>query len=504
MPVLDPELQQALRMFSRFFDLIHQPLAVINHEGNYVYYNQESADLDGYSIDQALGRHMLDVYPQMKEAQSTMLTSLKKGVEYIDHYQIYTNALGQAVDYQHTTAPLYGSSGRLVGAIEVGRNLSGVRRLQEQVVELNQLLYAREQEEKHTIITEDPGMLALIEKGKRLAASDVPVMIVGETGTGKELFSRLVHRYSKRAERPFIALNCGALPATLLESTLFGTMKGAFTGAENNQGYLELADGGTLFLDELNTLPVEMQGILLRFLQDKTFWKLGGNRELRSDVRIITAMNASPARLIQEGKLRSDLFYRLNVGMLQIPPLSERPNDVLLLSRYFIDKYRDDMAHDIRGMSEHAAQMLLKHAWPGNVRMLENALVRSMIMQEHDGPLERIIFEDECSGIEPINTPSSVPAKKMAPANYSGNADLVSQVEHFEQQLICSAINQARGHIAEAARQLGISRTTLHYKCEEVWDSVGGGLVGWGWVTHILNLCLEREAEVGIYLRISK
>lgn len=473
MPELDPEFQQALCMFTRFFDLIHQPLAVINHEGKYVYYNQESADLDGYTISQALGRHMLDVYPQMKETQSTMLTSLKKGVEYIGHYQIYTNARGQAVDYQHTTAPLYASNGKLVGAIEVGRNLSGVRRLQEQVVELNKLLYAREKEEKHTIITENPAMLALIEKGKRLAVSDVPVTIVGETGTGKELFSRLIHRCSKRAERPFIALNCGALPATLIESTLFGTVKGAFTGAENSQGYLELANGGTLFLDELNAMPVEMQSKLLRFLQDKTFWKLGGNGELHSDVRIIAAMNASPARLIQEGKLRSDLFYRLSVGMLQIPTLSERPDDVLLLSRYFIDKYRGDMAYDIQGLGDTAAQMLLQHDWPGNVRMLENVLVRSMIMQAHDSPLDNIIFEDESPDLVSADLSPPLPKMHFMATDESGGTDLVSQVEHFEHHLIRQAINRTGGSIAEAARQLGVSRTTLHYKVKKYGIRLG-------------------------------
>ena len=187
MPPLDPELQYALEMFSRFFDLIHQPLAIINREGKYVYYNQESADLDGYTVEQALGHHMLDVYPKMKESQSTMLHSLKQGVEYIGHYQVYYNAKGQAVDYQHTTAPLYGSSGEMVGVIEIGRNMSSVRRLQEQVVELNQLLYSNRAENTHDIITENAAMLALIDKGKRLAVNDIPVVIVGETGTGSFL-----------------------------------------------------------------------------------------------------------------------------------------------------------------------------------------------------------------------------------------------------------------------------------------------------------------------------
>ena len=474
MPALAPELQDALRMFARFFDLIHQPLAIINHEGKYVYYNQESADLDGSTIEQAMGQHMLDVYPQMKENQSTMLTALKKGNEYIGHYQIYYNAKGQAVDYQHTTAPLYASDGQLVGVIEIGRNLSGVRRLQEQVVELNHQLYAHDQEEKHTIITESPAMLALIEKGKRLAVNDVPVMIVGETGTGKELFSRLIHRYSKRADKPFIALNCGALPAALIESTLFGTVKGAFTGAENSKGYLELANGGTLFLDELNSMPLEMQSKLLRFLQDKTFWRLGGNHQQVSDVRIVAAMNDSPARLLQQGKLRPDLFYRLGVGMLQLPPLSARPEDILLLARYFIDKYRDNVEKDIRGLSDVAASILLSHPWPGNVRMLENTMVRSMIMQESDGPLENIIFDDEGPELLPIVALDVQPREpEPVPESHLPTGNLITAVEQFEQKLIVQALNQANGHIAQAARALGISSTTLHYKVKKYAIRIG-------------------------------
>ncbi|MGK3143878.1 sigma-54 interaction domain-containing protein [Pantoea sp. C2G6] len=466
MPSPDPELQHALEMFSRFFDLIHQPLAIIDGEGRYVYYNQESADLDGYSVEQALGHPMLEVYPRMKASQSTMLHSLNAGVEYIGHYQVYYNARGQAVDYQHTTAPLYASNGEMVGVIEIGRDMSSVRRLQEQVVELNQLLYSNRAESSHDIVTENPAMLALIDKAKRLAVNDVPVVIVGETGTGKELFARLIHRCSKRASKPFIALNCGALPPALIESTLFGTVKGAFTGAENSQGYLELADGGTLFLDELNAMPVEMQSKLLRFLQDNRFWKLGGNQEIHSSVRIVAAMNESPTQLIKQNRLRADLFYRLGVGILALPPLAARPEDILLLSRYFIDKYRDDVEHDIQGISEKACHLLLQHAWPGNVRMLENTIVRSMIMQERDGPLQNIAYDEEYPELFSAADPESAPSPGVA-APLASDGSLAARVTQFEQQLIIEALNHTNGNVAEAAKKLAISRTTLHYKIKK-------------------------------------
>ncbi len=175
------------------------------------------------------------------------------------------------------------------------------------MVELNQLLYADRHEKHHAIITENPEMLSNIAKAKRLAASNIPVTIVGETGTGKELFSRLIHQCSKRANKPFIALNCGALPPTLIESTLFGTVRGAYTGAENSR-LSGVGKRGTLFLDELNAMPIEMQSKLLRFLQDKTFWRLGGQQQLHSDVRIVAAMNEAPVKLIQQERLRADLF----------------------------------------------------------------------------------------------------------------------------------------------------------------------------------------------------
>lgn len=464
MATTDTELQSALHIFSRFFDLIHQPLAVINTKGEYIYYNQESADLDGYSIEQALGKHMLDVYPKMKETQSTMLSSLKSGEEYIGHYQIYHNARGQAVDYQHTTAPLYSNNGKMLGVIEIGRDMSAVRRLQEQVVDLNRLLYSSNHDKQPAIITESPLMLSCIDKGKRLAASQIPVMIIGETGTGKELFARLVHQYSQRADKPFLALNCAALPPSLVESTLFGTVRGAYTGAENRQGYLELAEGGTLFLDELNAMPLEIQSKLLRFLQDKTFWKLGGQQQRYSDVRIIAAMNEAPPDLIASGKLRADLFYRLSVGMLTLPPLNKRTEDIPLLAHYFIDKYRNDVMSEIYGISEQARLALLAHPWPGNVRMLENTIVRSMIMQEEDGPLRTLIFEDEAldlsNNVAPPNTPASEPVRERC-----GSLD--KQVAQFEKELIETELNHFQGNIAAAARALNISRTTLQYKVQK-------------------------------------
>ena len=462
--IIDPELLQALEIFKHFFDLIHQPMAIIDKEGKYIYYNQESAELDGYTMEQAIGKPMLKVYPNLKKEDSTMLQALH-GKEYQDTYQTYYNHVGKLVDYQHTTVPLYNHNKEIIGAVEIGRNISNVRQLQDQVFRLNRKLYHNKEQPLPEIVFASKKMQEVIDQTNILGSNDVPVLIVGETGTGKELFARLIHQTSQRRDKAFISLNCSALPTTLIESTLFGTVKGAFTGAENRQGYLELANGGTLFLDELNAMPLEMQSKLLRFLQEKTYWSLGGNKEKYADVRIVAAMNESPAELLKSGKMRSDLFYRLNVGLIKLPALRERQEDIPVLARYFIDKHKTDVNMVISGISEHALQQLMSAPWPGNVRMLENAIVRSMVLQNEPGELQQIVLDDE---LFDLPSPSSQEEAKLEKPNIKEiTGNLIEQVEHYEKQLIIDALNQANGKIITAAKLLNVSRTTLQYKVKK-------------------------------------
>ena len=472
--IIDPELLQALEIFKHFFDLIHQPMAIIDKEGKYIYYNQESAELDGYTMEQAIGKPMLKVYPNLKKEDSTMLQALQ-GKEYQDTYQTYFNHVGKLVDYQHTTVPLYNHNKEIIGAVEIGRNISNVRQLQDQVFRLNRKLYQNKEQPLPEIVFASNKMQEVIDQTNILGSNDVPVLIVGETGTGKELFARLIHQTSQRRDKAFISLNCSALPTTLIESTLFGTVKGAFTGAENRQGYLELANGGTLFLDELNAMPLEMQSKLLRFLQEKTYWSLGGNKEKYADVRIVAAMNESPAELLKSGKMRSDLFYRLNVGLIKLPALRERQEDIPVLARYFIDKHKTDVNIVITGISEHALQQLMSAPWPGNVRMLENAIVRSMVLQNEPGELQKIILDEELFDIHSPYPQDQLENKIEKPSinELTGNHNLIEQVEHYEKQLIIDALNQANGKIITAAKLLNISRTTLQYKVKKYHIQMG-------------------------------
>lgn len=465
MGTANSELMRIVLQFARFFDLIHQPITIIDKEARFIYYNQESADIDGYSVNQALGKSVMDVYGLSKE-KSTLLQALYDGKEFIGNYQIYYNKKGKAVEFQHTTVPLYDSNGGIQGVIEIGRNLSTTRLLQDQVVELNSLLYNHNRpEQKHEIVTMNPQMGKLIAQARRIALSDVPVMIAGETGTGKELFARLIHNASQRADKPFIALNCGAIPEPLIESTLFGTEKGAFTGAENRLGYLELAQGGTLFLDELNAMPIGLQSKLLRFCQDKTFWKVGGARQKVSDIRIISAVNEPPMQLLSTGRLRSDLYYRLCVGQLNLPPLSARLDDIRLLTNYFIEKHHNMVTYNITGVSDDIVERLKQLAWPGNVRMLENVVVRCMLQQDHDGPLDVLAYDEEvCSSLfsGPVAEAPDEIDKTFIPVT-----GLDAELERVERQLIINSLNATNGNIARAAKQLQIPRTTLYYKVKK-------------------------------------
>ena len=224
------------------------------------------------------------------------------------------------------------------------------------------------------IITQNPEMLTLKDTVQRVAANTSPVLIWGETGTGKELFAQSLHSHSSRARGPFVAQNCAAIPTTLLESTLFGTTRGSYTGAENRKGLLKQADGGTLFLDEVNSMDLSLQAKILKAIEEKRFRPVGGEQDVHSDVRIVSAMNVDPITAVREGLLRRDLFYRLGVVQLALPPLRKRPEDIPLLTDFYVEQYNRNMGRAISGVSELVRNALLAYDWPGNVRELRNAV----------------------------------------------------------------------------------------------------------------------------------
>lgn len=308
------------------------------------------------------------------------------------------------------------------------------RRLQQQAI----------QEGFQGLIGTSAPMLQLFETVRRVAVSDLAVLIVGESGTGKELVARAVHHESPRREGPFIAINCGAIPENLLESELFGHEKGAFTGAHvQRKGRIELAQGGTLFLDEIGELPLSLQVKLLRFLQEQQIERVGGRESIAVDTRVVAATNMNLTEALDLGTFRKDLFYRLSVVPLQVPPLREREEDCVFLAQAFVLKYRDQLNARVVGLSEDARAAIRAYSWPGNVRELENRIKRAVVMA-HGTTLQP-------ADLELSDAP--------APAAYLTLREARSQ---FEKNLIRQALTRTNGNVTRAAEELGISRQALH------------------------------------------
>jgi two-component system NtrC family response regulator len=305
------------------------------------------------------------------------------------------------------------------------------------------------------IIYRGEKMSALINMAGRVAASRATVLLQGESGTGKELLARLIHQLSPRAARRIIAVNCGALHENLLESELFGHEKGAFTGATARRiGRFEEADGGTLFLDEIGELSPQVQVKLLRFLQEHEFQRLGGNQTLRTDVRVISATNRDLEQRVKEGAFREDLFYRLNVVLMSIPPLRERKEDIPILIDHFLKKYAEENGKEIAGLSSEAQDVLLKYDYPGNVRELENIIERAVVIAR-----EAVISVEDLPFRESMEETTA--GRKAEEGLLRGS------IEELERNLIVEAMEKAGEHQSRAAEFLGISERMLRYKLKK-------------------------------------
>jgi transcriptional regulator with GAF, ATPase, and Fis domain len=300
----------------------------------------------------------------------------------------------------------------------------------------------------HDMVGRSGRMREVYQMVERVAASDSTVLICGESGTGKELAARAIHKNSARKEQVFVGLNCAALTETLLESELFGHEKGAFTSAVNQKkGYLEVAEGGTIFLDEIGELSPILQAKLLRVLQEREFVRVGGTRPIKIDVRFLAATNKDLQKAVKEEKFRGDLFHRLNVISLTLPPLRERVEDIRDLAEHFVARYAKKCNRRVTGISEEALACLRQYDWPGNIRELENAMERAVVI----GNSEKILAEDLPEGLHDgqVYTPS-------APAKYHDG------VREYKRQMIVSALEQATGNITEAAKLLGVHANYLH------------------------------------------
>lgn len=440
----------ALPQDPRFGDLIfrHIPhgLFTVDEQGLITDFNRAAESITGWTRDEVVGRSCARIFRSDHcERLCFLKQSIEHGEQHRDEEVLITCKDGSEKLISVSTAELRAADGRLVGGVEMFRDLSVVAALRRQVKDR----YTHED-----IVSKSSSMDAVRELVTLVARSESTVLIEGEPGTGKELVARAIHNLGARRNGPFVAVNCGALPDSLAESELFGYVKGAFTDAHKDKpGRFAMAEGGTIFLDEVGEISPAMQVKLLRVLQEKEYMPLGGVGSRRADVRILAATNRDLSSEVGYGRFRQDLFFRLNVVRINIPPLRARPEDIPLLTDHFVRRFNALQGRRITGLSERAMSQLLSYEYPGNVRELENAVEHAFVVCGLS-VIEREDLPPHILG-EGVNVPE---LRQPEPPDHA------RPLQDAEAEAIRRALRQCDGNRTHAAKRLGVSRNTLWRK----------------------------------------
>jgi len=434
----------------KFFNVILNSIAdgvfTTDNDGKITFINKAGQEITGFSSKEAVGRYCFDVFrADICQSRCALKETLKTKKEIIDLPATILKKGGQKVPISISTAVLKNERGQIIGGVETFRDLSVIEELKKELFE------------KYTlgdIISKNYLIHNIFNILPNIAESDSTVLIQGASGTGKELFAKAIHTLSPRKTRPFIKVNCGALPDTLLESELFGYVKGAFTDAKKDKpGRFALANEGTIFLDEVGDMSPSLQVKLLRVLQEKEYEPLGSTNPRKTDVRIIAATNKDLSKLISEGIFRDDLFYRLNVVKIELPPLSQRREDIPLLINAFVQKFNAKMGKQIVGVSDQALRLLLKHDYPGNIRELENIIEHAFVLCKGDR-IDLDCLPKEITEDQKIENPSMALQEE-------------TPLEKAETEVIEKILKKYDGNRIKTAQELGIDRTTLWRKIKK-------------------------------------
>lgn len=406
-------------------------------------FNRAAERITGVSAAEAIGRSCCEVFrANVCESTCVLKYTMESQKPVVNRPIVILRADGREIPISVSTALLRDESGKTIGGVETFRDLSLVEKLRKQI---------NRQYTFQDIVSKSPIMQELFSILPEVAQSESTVLIQGESGTGKELLSRAVHSLSPRAKGPFVAVNCGALPDTLLESELFGHVAGAFTDAKRNRlGRFAMAEGGTLFLDEIGDISPALQVRLLRVLEERTYEPLGSSKTVKTDVRIVAASNRDLADLVEQGVFRKDLYYRINVVKLKLPTLAQRKEDIPLLADHFIEHRNKLRNKDILGLSQETLSIFMRHSWPGNIRELENVIEYAFIL---------------CRGglIQPTCLPEYLNAN---PSRFSGFEGLT--LRDIERRAIIDALERHGGRRMATARELGVDKNTLRRKMKRL------------------------------------
>ncbi|MCI5725856.1 MULTISPECIES: sigma-54 interaction domain-containing protein [Fusobacterium] len=473
-----------VEILKKIVENIDEGIHFIDKSGITRLYNHKMAEIENISRESIIGKRFSpNIFKSLSEMDSTLLRVLKENVAIKDNIQKYLNKSGKEIITINSTIPIE-INGEIIGALEIAKDMTSIKSLSDEVIKLQKI---NENFDKDTVFNENKqtnkksyefkdiiGESSQIKKAiymaKKASENDAAVLIYGETGTGKELLSQSIHYNSGRKNGPFLAINCAALPETLFEAILFGTTKGSFTGAIDKAGLFEQANGGTLLLDEINSISPQMQAKLLRALQEKVIRRIGGTKDISVDVRVISTTNENPKDIIKSGKMRLDLYYRLNVIFLEIPPLRERTEDVLLLTNKFIENYNMKLDKNIKGISEDVKKIFTKYLWPGNIRELDNVIYSSMIMADENILNKNSLnmyWDDELLKKDEETQDTYINLVGLKEEIEGINSSLEDRVSKIEENYIRNAIEAYPNNLSKAAAFLGISRQALQYKMKK-------------------------------------
>ena len=430
-------------------EIMQEGLLVVADDGTIQMVNKALEDITGYSREELLGQpctiFKCDACKLIRGGPGGSWCKLFKHREQIKRKCHLARKDGSYVTAIKTATVLCDEQGQILGAVEIVTDISELDRMDRELKQLSRTL--DEETTFQGMIGRSSRMKNVFELVEKAAQSDFPVFISGESGTGKELVAQAIHKLSPRTQQPYMQVNCAALNESLLESELFGHVKGAFTGAmQHRKGRFEAADKGSIFLDEIGDLPMSTQVKLLRVLETKSFERVGENRTISVDLRLITATNKNLPELISAGRFREDLFYRINVIPIILPPLRERKEDIPHLADFFIQMLSRKNKKNIRGINPEAMRIFMNYSWPGNIRELKSALEYSYVLT--DGPM-----------IQPGHLPENM-LKDTQPQAVHPHEEGISNMQQQKQELI-KALKQSRGNKSQAARMLGINRVTV-------------------------------------------
>lgn len=449
---------------------------VVDKDGVYVYCSDNITYETG-SADDLVGKHITQAF-NLTNDNSVLLYTIKTGKPQRDvflHYKVKSS--GREYYWLYNSFPLI-VDGKIEGALATYRELDSIRNVVQcwnsvpssaKSAHGNISVNSKGMYVFDDIVTSSPKMMQSIELAKKISTKESSVLIVGETGTGKELFAQSIHSYSAKKNQPFVAINCAAIPDNLLESILFGVAKGAYTGALEKRGLLEESSGGTIYLDELNSLNPALQVKLLRAIESKKIRRVGGDREIDINPRVISSLNVAPKELIACGQLKPDLYYRLAVITINIPSLRERKDDIPLLSTNLIMQINEKLGASVVGCSDEVLSIFGKYAWPGNVRELRHTLEYAItVMGEH----EKIIlpehlpeyFEDLEKGEKQPGTAAQTAFKKYPVGDYklTRQEAMADFVDYFNREFLTQALDEHEWNISKTAKAINISRQHLH------------------------------------------